>query len=60
MSKQPIIQGHSCRACKYCKSKTSYKSRTERKTYYECDKTKTMITESVYQTNDCLTFISRK
>lgn len=48
MSKQPIIQVHSCRACKYCKSKTSYKSRTERKTY------------SVYQTNDCLTFISRK
>lgn len=60
MSKQPIIQVHSCRACKYCKNKTSYKSRTERKTYYECDKTKTMITESVYQTNDCLTFISRK
>lgn len=48
MSKQPIIQIHSCRACKYCKSKTSYKSRTKRKTYYECDKTKTMITESVY------------
>ena len=60
MSKQPIIQVHSCRACKSCTSKTSYKSRTERKTYYECDKTKTMITESVYQTNDCLTFISRK
>ena len=60
MSKQSIIQVHSCRACKYCKSNTSYKSRTERKTYYECDKTKTMITESVYQTNDCLTFISRK
>lgn len=60
MSKRPIIQVHSCRACKYCKSKTSYKSRTKRKTYYECDKTKTMITESVYQTNDCLTFISRK
>lgn len=60
MSKQPIIQVHSCRTCKYCKIKTSYKSRTERKTYYECDKTKTMITESVYQTNDCLIFISRK
>lgn len=60
MSKQPIIQVHSCRTCKYCKSKTSYKSRTEQKTYYECDKTKTMITESVYQTNDCLIFISRK
>lgn len=60
MSKQPIIQVHSCRACKYCKSKTSNKSATARKTYYECDKTKTMITESVYQTNDCLTFISRK
>lgn len=60
MSKQPIIQVHSCRTCKYCKSKTSYKSRTERKIYYECDKTKTMITESVYQTNDCLIFISRK
>lgn len=58
--KQPKIEVHSCRACKYYKSKTSNKSATARKTYYECDKTKTMITESVYQTNDCLTFISRK
>lgn len=58
--KQSKIEAHSCRACKYCKSKTSNKSTTARKTYYECDKTKTMITESVYQTNDCLTFISRK
>ena len=48
MSKQPIIQVHSCRACKYCKSKTSYKSRTERKTYYECDKLKLWITVKWY------------
>lgn len=55
----PKIQFHSCRSCKYCKSKTTNKSKTVKKTYYECGKDNTMITDSVYQINECLTYIPK-
>lgn len=52
----PIIEPHSCKACKRCKSKNNKFN----KTFYQCNYDEKLITESVYKTNECLTFINKK
>lgn len=47
---------HSCKLCKYCRTRTT----KGHLTYYLCDYDKNQIKGSIYITNDCLTFISKK
>lgn len=56
---QPKKEKHSCKTCKYCRSKTTNKTACVKKTYYYCDKTQTIIRDSVFKTNECLFHIEK-
>lgn len=47
-----VAETHSCKKCKNCVSK---KNKTN-KTYYLCKVENDLITNSVYETNECVMF----
>ena len=50
-----IAEAHSCKKCKNCISKKNKSN----KTYYLCKVENDLITNSVYETNECVMFNSK-
>lgn len=52
----PVIQEHSCKRCKRLITKRNKSG----KSFYMCSYDQIMIKDSVYSSNECLTFINKK
>lgn len=51
-----VIQEHSCKRCKRLITKRNKSG----KSFYMCSYDQIMIKDSVYSSNECLTFINKK